>query len=563
MERMLIQKGDFNMKQSLILLQLSSLHKVFLDENYAALQEIGGLSALKGERVSYQILYTCPEEGAATSKIVVDADERIRVKLRNVGCVPSLLPARPKERDGYYLRTEPGLYPDVLYPLTDNTVNVTLKNCHSLFVTAEIPEDMPAGDYPIRISFRMPDETVTKTFTIRVLNGVLPKQELTYTQWFHADCIASFYHYEPLSEEHWAMIEKFVDMAAYTGVTQILTPLFTPPLDTEVGRERPTVQLMDVRYVGGVYSFGFDKLKRWINMCKAHGIEKFEIAHLFTQWGTGCTPKIEAETETGKKKIFGWHVKADSPEYREFLNCMLPALTAFLKAEGVYENTCFHVSDEPNFEKDYEIYKTEREMLEGLIPAEKLMDAVSHYEFCDCGLVKHPVAVTRSVDEFFAHGYKDIWTYYCCGPCDQGYSNRFYAMPSGRNRIIGAQLYKYNIHGFLHWGYNFYYSALSKRLINPFYETDADENFPSGDAYTVYPGQDGPIESLRSVVFYEGLQDLRACALLERCIGRDAVVAILEESGTIKFNEYPRTDAGVLEIRNRINRKLEEVLPKA
>ena len=65
------------------------------------------------------------------------------------------------------------------------------------------------------------------------------------------------------------------------------------------------------------------------------------------------------------------------------------------------------------------------------------------------------------------------------------------------------------------------------------------------------------------MVFYEGLQDLRACALLERCIGRDAVVAILEESGTIKFNEYPRTDAGVLEIRNRINRKLEEVLPKA
>ena len=98
---MLIQKGDFNMKQSLVLLQLSSLHKVFLDEYYAALQEIGVLSALKGERVSYQILYTCPEEGAATSKIVVDADERIRVKLRNVGCVPSLLPARPKERDGY------------------------------------------------------------------------------------------------------------------------------------------------------------------------------------------------------------------------------------------------------------------------------------------------------------------------------------------------------------------------------------------------------------------------------------------------------------------------------
>ena len=97
-------------------------------------------------------------------------------------------------------------------------------------------------------------------------------------------------------------------------------------------------------------------------------------------------------------------------------------------------------------------------------------------------------------------------------------------------------------------------------MIDPFRETDADESFQSGDAYSVYPAPEGPIESLRSVVFYEGLQDLRACQLLERYIGRDAVIAILEESGPIRFNEFPRTDAGVLAIRERINRKLAEVL---
>ena len=39
-------------------LQLSSLNKGFLDENYSALTELKGTKALKGERVSYQILYT-------------------------------------------------------------------------------------------------------------------------------------------------------------------------------------------------------------------------------------------------------------------------------------------------------------------------------------------------------------------------------------------------------------------------------------------------------------------------------------------------------------------------
>lgn len=102
--------------------------------------------------------------------------------------------------------------------------------------------------------------------------------------------------------------------------------------------------------------------------------------------------------------------------------------------------------------------KTENEMLDGLISSEKIIDAISHHELCDCGLVKKPVAMTSSVDKFFEKGYTDIWTYYCCDPCGGGYSNRFISMPSGRNRITGVQLYKYNINGFLHWGYNFYFA---------------------------------------------------------------------------------------------------------
>ena len=36
----------------------------------------------------------------------------------------------------------------------------------------------------------------------------------------------------------------------------LLTPVFTPPLDTTVNGERLTVQLVDVRRDAGVYSFG-------------------------------------------------------------------------------------------------------------------------------------------------------------------------------------------------------------------------------------------------------------------------------------------------------------------
>jgi hypothetical protein len=133
-------------------------------------------------------------------------------------------------------------------------------------------------------------------------------------------------------------------------------------------------------------------------------------------------------------------------------------------------------------------------------------------------------------------------------------------MPSARNRIIGMQLYKFDIRGFLQWGYNFWYSQYSRYPVDPFRVTDAGYAFPSGDAFVVYPGEDGPIESLRLEVFYEALQDLRALKLLESLIGRDTVLNILEEGldEPISFTKYPIDMEWLLKKREQINRIIEE-----
>lgn len=547
------------MADGMIFRQVSSLMKVFLDDDPMRCPEVSGTTALKGERVSWQILYTGTPNGKRQTPMsfTVEKVNGIDVGIYRVEHVPCRLPCRYGAGDDRYLRKKAGLYPDVLQPLQENQVKLVAENCHSLFLTAFLPQDLETGEYPIRLTFTVGEKTLEKVFTIRVLSAVLPPQETVYTQWFHADCIAAYYGLESLSEPHWAMMEKFIAMAAHTGINMLLTPIFTPPLDTAVGHERPTVQLMDISLDEKGYHFGFEKLNRWIDLCQKHGIHRFEMCHLFTQWGTGCTPKILVQTKNGMEKRFGWHVKADSPAYREFLNACLPALTAFLKEKGVYENTFFHVSDEPNYEKNLDVYMTQREMVAQLIPEEKLIEACSHTEFLEEGIIKKPVAITNSVDSFFEKGYRDVWAYTCCLPEGDNYSNRFIAMPSGRNRVVGFQLYAYGIEGFLHWGYNYYYAALSKGLIDPFRETDCHEVYPSGDAFSVYPGEDGPLESLRSVVFYEGLQDIRACKLLENYIGREAVLQLL---GELKFNQYPASDEGILELRQRINEALEKVL---
>ena len=91
-------------------------------------------------------------------------------------------------------------------------------------------------------------------------------------------------------------------------------------------------------------------------------------------------------------------------------------------------------------------------------------------------------------------------------------------------------MFKYNIAGFLQWGYNFYYNQGSRDLINPYCDSTGDYFFQSGDGYSVYPGFKGEaLESIRIVAFHEGVQDMRAMKLCEELYGHDFVVEEIEK----------------------------------
>lgn len=65
----------------------------------------------------------------------------------------------------------------------------------------------------------------------------------------------------------------------------LLMPVFTLPLDTKVGGERPTTQLVGVEKTADGYVFDFSLVGRWLDMCARCGVKYHEISHLFTQWG--------------------------------------------------------------------------------------------------------------------------------------------------------------------------------------------------------------------------------------------------------------------------------------
>ena len=534
-------------KRMLQIRQLSSLVKVFSDEE-PKVKSFERLSMFRNERASVQVAMLSDSDCEVSVEIKSAIAENI--KLYYVEEIYSSLPIGAKQ-DDYTLRREEGYFPDLLRPL-DGNIRLTGGKWLSLWLEVFSSDNLPVGEQSVEVILKSGEDEQKATFVFEVIDALLPEQKLIYTNWFHTDCLATYYGVDVFSDEYWRIVERYLKIACDYGMNMALTPLFTPPLDTQIGKERPTVQLVGVEYSNNQYTFDFSLLDKWIDTCQRVGIKYFEMSHLFTQWGAKKCPKIMAKVDGVEKKIFGWNTRGASKKYREFLSALAPKLKEYLRNKGIAERTYFHVSDEP-FKMVLRTYRKASQIVKELFGEFAIIDALSNYDFYEKGLLQLPIPATNHIQPFIGK-VPELWTYYC-GAQDVDVSNRFFSMPSQRNRALGCQLYKYGVKGFLHWGYNFWYRRLSKGMIDPFTETAAGKAFPSGDSFVVYPGKDGePLPSLRLKVFFDGLQDMRALGLAESLVGKDKVLEVLEEGiEPIAFNKFPHSDEWQLEMRQRIN----------
>ena len=540
---------------------LSSLEKCFTDETLSQKPALLRASCLRGEDFHFTLAYAACDIPAwrLCEYGTLVCESELSVSFERIEHVPVRIPCYPDRNDENYLRKKPGLYPDMLVPMdVGETVQISSSLLLSIYGTVKVPADTKAGEYTVRIGFTLENgETITEKFTLRVIDAVLPAQEISVTQWVHYDCIADAHGLEIFSEEHWQAMENYLKTATEHGINTILTPVFTPPLDTAVGGERPTVQLTDVTKTEEGYTFGFEKLRRFVALCKKLGVKKFEISHLFTQWGAYHAPKVMANVGGEYVKIFGWETEAAGEEYVAFLRAFLRALLAEAKALGIDKDLIFHISDEPNI-KHLEQYELVKSKISDILEGYPVYDALSDFDFYEKGIVARPIPACDRIEPFLEANIGDLWTYYCCGQC-RDVSNRFIDMPLARTRIIGAQFWKYNIAGFLQWGYNFYYTQYSRREINPFTITDGDGFAPAGDAFSVYPAPGGkPYRSLRLTAFFEALCDTGALRLAEKLCGKEAVLSVLEREGTLTFSSYPHDAEFILSTREKINEMIEK-----
>jgi len=500
----------------------STLERVFpsTGRRTSALQPLG---LLRNARASVQLCLRNESTEAIKVAVDCDASSGVTCEVYVVGLVPMWhhdTGIEPEYLDGK--GRIPGLVPDPILP--NDAVIIGPRETRSFWVSLFVPDTAIVGEGTLRCTVRADGKrALERVLPFTVSDFVVePLRGFPITHWFYGDAIADWYGAPPCSEEWWNQIRRYMGNLVAHYNTCMYVPIFTPPTD---GVKRPSQLLRVGTDEEGSYTFDWSEVDRWIATAEQLGAEFFEWTHLFTQWGAANAIRIYQSNEDPDSLLWPPDTTATSPIYRRFLAAFLPEFHAYLERRNLLHRSFFHLSDEPG-PKDLDQYRADRQMLRELAPWMRVMDAMSHVEFAREGLTDIPVASIGAARHFKEAGVP-AWAYFCCGPRGR-YLNRFLDTPLPRLRMAGRLLYALGAQGFLHWGYNYWYRSQTRQLVDPFVE-QAGGAWPGlayGDPFVVYPGPEGPLNSVRWEVWAEAMQDLAILRQLALPVDSPAVADI-------------------------------------
>ncbi len=498
------------------------------------------------ERGSFQIAVRQMDERPLTVTLQTEPSDTFDIRIRRVGYVPmphhtTGVPRDPLEMDG--INMIPGYAPDPL--LDEPSLLLAGHETHAFWVTVKPRRGATAGRHTVRIDI-VPDGGRHRSCRVPVRLYPLkikPRRNFPVIQWFYVDALLDAYDCPNFNARFWEILSAYFRNLNEHGQDTVYAPVFTPPLD---GVKRPSQLLHVTRRGKNGYRFDWRDVKRYVDSARRRGIRNFEWTHFFTQWGAKHAIRIYHGQGFDEKRLWPPSTGAVSPTYHAFLAKFLPEFHQFLVREKLLQNSFFHVSDEPHGAEHLENYRRARSLLAELAPWMKVTDALSDIAYGREKLTDMPIASIGTALDFVN---EDIpcGCYYCCGPRGR-FLNRFIDTPLPKIRMNGWLFYRWPFMGFLHWGYNYWYRRQSREMIDPYQVTDAHAwpGWAAGDPFVVYPGPDGPVDSMRWEIFAESLRDYALLQTLK--IERDDPLLQPLRS----FEDFPKSADWIRDTRRRL-----------
>ncbi|MEA4916834.1 glycoside hydrolase domain-containing protein [Proteiniphilum sp.] len=519
------------------------LEKVF-PETVIPIESFREIDVAKGEVASAQLIL----------RSVQDRDQvKVTVEVENLpGAVISYGPIGYVRAERPY--TDPaidritsitGFYPD---PIMDNQpVDLLAGQAQTFFIGITIPLDAKAGTYTVTITVSTDNEIIRKSFIIHIHNVTLEKQRLWIANWYTLEPkrLTHLNNGEEVvlySDLYWKLVKILAEkMADYGQNTAMISPL----------------ELAIYKKEGDRIAFDFSRFDRVVEIFRKAGVlGRIEGGHIGQRTGNWTSPFIVYVPDLESDSTLFLHLPIQDPRAQNFYSRFFKALVAHLKEKEWMSDYYQYLTDEP-IEENKQSYIEIARYIKSIAPDIKIGEACHTKDLADIIDLWVPQVDFLNKDfDFYEERKKagdEVWFYTCLAP-KGNYANRFIDLPLIKTRIMHWINYKYQIDGYLHWGFNWWND-------NPFVDTtdtnDAVGNFlPPGDAWIVYPGYRKLYSSIRLEAMRDGINDNTLLRMLEA--KEPALAKKMADSIVYKFDWYDTSITHFRKIRKKILTALAE-----
>lgn len=456
----------------------SSLDKIFRDGKALtrpSFSEIASISMARNEYESIQIVVRNGREALDSVEIEIsdlinkNTGEHIdkqNVTWRIVKHVPTEKP--------YYTVKFVGLWPDPLMPpaVTDIEPGVT----QSFWITLYVPEETSAGIYNGAVAVRAKDRPpLYIPFSVKVFDFSLPKENNLKTAFdFYPHITAS--RYPQKEKETKQAYDARIARLNEQYVVDMLKYRINPILNIDP-LSQADLRRVDRYRMYGLNNFSIGKRGGTFNNNWPKSDEEIDkLFSLYRRYGEN----LKINRMMDYHYIYTW-------DEGEIGNPQVAKITSMIhKAHPELKNmVCYHgfwnPDKDPEWGRNIDIWC---------------------FGIGDFNEEKMRKLETRGLE---------MWMY-ISGPGSSGEPNLAIDFDSIDYRIIPWLCWKYDIKGFLYWCVNWW------PYVDPFENASNTKWNQNGNGLLYYPGENGPIASLRLEVFRDGMEDYEYLVLLKNKI---------------------------------------------
>ncbi|MGB9877616.1 MAG: glycoside hydrolase domain-containing protein [bacterium] len=450
-------------------------------------------------------------------------------------------PNTPKEE---LVRLAPCEVPDVL--LTQRSLDVPANTTQPIWLTFFVPAGTKEGTYKGKVLLKTSQGDFSLDVSLEVFPFELPaKSHLWLTNWFNPWNIGKFHNVEMWSEDFWRILRNYARNMAEHRQNVIITPVLS---------------LTRIERRNGRLTFDFSLFDKWVEIFKEEGvIGRIEGGHLGGREGGAWEARdfvLSGYTvwENGEAKWMP-EVKVSSKEADEFLSQFLPALQKHLEEKGWLKIYMQHLADEP-IDINAESYKQFASYVRRYAPKLRIIEANQTTQVVGYIDIWVPILHYFHHDLAFYQSRpkrEEVWFYTCLAPTEK-YPNRLLDYPLVKVRILHWMNWLYKTQGFLHWGLNYWSDK-------PFEDLEPG-GLPPGDCCIIYPGENGPLNSVRWEILREGMEDYEYLWLLENLSGSREKGEEICKRFIRDINDYEKNPRGLERARREIAEEIARLIKR-